>query len=443
MQARSVQIMEVFRSLGQRGATLARWFAQPASLEQRNTRNVLVDGIGVGIVSGVATFLSVFLVRLGASSFLVGLLTSMPALTGILLALPVGRMLERQRNIVPWYSRARVWVLGSYAITGLVPFIFAAERAPILIIAIWAIATVPQTIVNVAFTVVMGAVAGPNKRYYLMSRRWSILGITTSITVALAGWLLETMSFPLNYQLVFIGSFVGGLLSFAFSSQIVIPDNDSSELDAHPGQSRRDRLREGWAALRENADFSRFLLSQFVFRFGLTLALPLFPLYWVRELNASDGWIGIINTVNSGVLLVAYFLWSTVSRRSGATRVLWICSFGLGFYPLLTGLTHTVTPLPIYAGLAGIFAAGIDLVMFDILLRTCPPRHTASYIALNQLTTYVATFLAPTLGTFLADTLGPTPALLVSSALRFAGAALFVLLRVGATPATAASEAEG
>jgi Na+/melibiose symporter-like transporter len=424
--------MQLLDSLGQRGTRLVRWLARPTDVRERNTRNVLIDGIGVGIVSGVATFLSVFLVRLGASPFLVGLLTSMPALTGILLALPVGQMLERQRNIVPWYSRARVWVLGSYAITGLVPFVFPLGSSAIPIIVIWAVATVPQTIVNVAFTIVMGAVAGPDKRYYLMSRRWSVLGITTSATVALAGWLLESISFPINYQAVFIGSFLGGLLSFVFSSQIVIPDNEPPEDDHPAGQTRRDRLREGLAALRQNAPFSNFLISQFVFRSGLTLALPLFPLYWVRELHASDGWIGIINTVNSGVLLVAYFLWSTLSRRKGATLVLLICSFGLSLYPLFTGLTHRVEPLPLYAGMAGIFSAGIDLVLFDILLATCPPRHAASYIALSQLTTYVATFVAPTLGTFIADTYGPTPALFVASGLRFAGAALFVLLRVGA-----------
>lgn len=423
--------MQLLRSVGQRSTALTRWFIRPVNTQERNTRNVLIDGIGVGIVSGVATFLSVFLVRLGASPFVVGLLTSMPALTGILLALPVGRMLERQRNIVPWYSRARVWVLGSYAITGLVPFAFSVDFAPIPIIVIWAIATVPQTIVNVAFTVVMGAVAGPDKRYYLMSRRWSILGVTTSVTVALSGWLLETMLFPLNYQLVFIGSFLGGLLSFVFSSRIVIPNNEHAAAASPAGLRRRDRLREGIAALRQNATFSNFLISQFVFRCGLTLAIPLFPLYWVRELGASDGWIGIINTVNSGVLLVAYFIWSTLTRRRGARLVLLICAFGLGFYPLLTGLTHTVAPLPLYAGVAGIFSAGIDLVLFDMLLSTCPAEHTASYVALYQLTTYVATFLAPTLGSLLADTVGPAPALFLSSGLRFAGAALFVIMRIG------------
>ena len=423
--------MHLLSTFSRRGAALARWLTRPTDLSQRNVRNVLVDGIGVGIVSGVATFLSVFLVRLGASPFLVGLLTSMPALTGIILAMPVGRLLERQRNVVPWYSRARVWVLGSYALTGLVPFLFGIDAAPIPIIVIWAIATVPQTIVNVAFTIVMGAVAGPDKRYYLMSRRWSILGLTTSVTVALAGWLLQTISFPINYQAVFIGSFAGGLLSFAFSSRITIPDNDPSEAADTPG-SWKERLRESVAALRENAAYSKFLLSQFVFRCGLTLAIPLFPIYWVRDLGASDAWIGVINTVNSGVLLVAYFLWSALSRRRGNRVVLLASAFGLVLYPLLTGLTRSPLPLPLYAGLAGIFAAGIDLVMFDILLLTCPQRHTASYVALYQVTTYVATFLAPTLGTFLADKYGSATGLFVASGLRLAGALLFVALGVGA-----------
>jgi Na+/melibiose symporter-like transporter len=409
----------------------ARWLTRPGSTQERNVRNVLIDGIGVGLVGGVSTFLSVFLVRLGASPFLVGLLTSMPALTGVLLAMPVGRLLERQRNIVPWYSRARVWVLSSYALTGLVPFLFPPESAPIPIIVIWAIATVPQTIVNVAFTIVMGAVAGPNRRFYLMSRRWSSLGITSALTVALVGWLLEQFAFPINYQYVFISSFLGGLLSFAFSSRIDIPDNEPGEQASAARQSRRARLRESWDALRENAAYSRLLASQFVFRCGITLALPLFPLYWVRELQLADSRIGLINTVQNAVLLGAYFLWSELSRRRGSVLVLRLCAFGLVLYPLLTGLTSSVPALVIYAAMAGIFTAGIDLVLFDILLTTCPQRHSASYIALYQTTNYVATFAAPILGTVMAEAFGYAPALFISSGLRFAGAILFVLLGVG------------
>lgn len=429
-------IMRIVQRFRQQGQVFVRWLVQPVDAHQRNVRNVLIDGVGVGIVNGVATFLSVFLVRLGASPFVVGLLTSLPALTGIVLALPVGRFLERQRNIVPWYSRARVLVLSSYALTGLVPFFFS-RNISLPIIAIWAIATVPQTIVNVAFTIVMSAVAGPHQRYYLMSRRWSSLGITSALTVALVGVVLDQIRFPLNYQVVFIASFAGGLLSFAFSSRIEIPDNPPLAVRTSTQVPWRQRVRLGMAAMRENAAYSRFLLSQFVFRCGLTFALPLFPLYWVRALHTSDSWIGIITTVQNAVLLVAYFLWSNVSRRKGTVFVLRVCAVGLGFYPLLTGLTQTVPILAVYAGVAGIFTAGIDLVMFDILLSTCPPHHTPSYIATYQLTIYIATFVAPLLGTMLADMIGYGPALFIGSGLRFVGAALFIVLGVGVLSGTA------
>ncbi|HWQ12213.1 MAG TPA: MFS transporter [Roseiflexaceae bacterium] len=411
-----------------RQGVVGRLLAPPADVQQRNIRSVVIDGIGVGIVSGVTSFLAVFLVRLGASPLLVGLLTSMPALTGMLLAIPLGRYLERQRNMVPWYSRARALVQASFALMGVVPFFLSGEDAALAIIAIWALVTVPQTVVNITFTVVMGAVAGPRQRQYVMSRRWSILGATTAITVALVGAVLDRIAFPLNYQVVFMASFLGGMLSFAFSSRISIPDNQPP-----PAEERRPEhpLRAAWEALRASPDFSRFVLSAFVFNFGMNLALPLFPLYWVREVHASDFWIGLINTVNNGIVLAGYFMWTAVTHRKGNVLVLRLCAFGLVLYPLLTGLTSSVEPLLVYAALAGIFSAGLNLVLFDISLATVPPDRVPSYIALYQLSNYVTALAAPLLGTTLAGAFGYAPALFVAAGLRLLGAVLFVALRVG------------
>jgi MFS family permease len=416
----------------QRGRWRNNWFFTPSNQQERNMRSVLIDGIGVGVVTGAASFLSVFLVRLGASSFLVGLLTSLPALTGMLLAIAAGRFLERQRNMVPWYSRARVLVQGSYALIGFVPFLITdGSTASIVIIVIWALITIPQTIVNITFTIVMGAVAGPRQRQYLMSRRWSVLGVTTAVTVAILGWLLERLTFPLNYQIVFIGSFIGGMVSFAFSRQIDIPNNPPVEEHTPAQQSLVQRMQAVVADLRSHQPFARFILAAFVFNIGMMLALPLFPLYWVRELNASDFWIGLINTVNNGIVMIGYFFWTAIARRYGNALVLWICSLGLVSYPLLTGLTDTVPPLVLYAGLAGIFGAGLSLVLFDISLSTCPPEHTASYIALYQFTTYVSTLIAPLLAPLLANWLGYSMALFIAAGMRLAGAGLFIGLRVG------------
>jgi hypothetical protein len=70
------------------------------------------------------------------------------------------------------------------------------------VLLIWAAVTLPQIVVNVAFSVVMNAVAGPTGRYSLMSRRWSILGATTAITAALVGQTLDRINFPLNWTSV-------------------------------------------------------------------------------------------------------------------------------------------------------------------------------------------------------------------------------------------------
>jgi MFS family permease len=407
--------------------------SRPANVEERNQRNVVIDAIGVGITAGVGSFLSVFLVRLGASSFLVGLLTAMPALTGMLLAMPVGEFLSRRPNIVPWFARARFLVLSSYLLTGLVPFLVQDHR-PEAIIAIWAAATVPQTIVSVSFTVVMGGVAGPRGRFTLMSRRWSILGLTNALTVTIVGQALKLFAFPLNYQVVFIASAVGTLISVIFSSSIKLPTRQTPPPSSG---SLIQTYRAHGKTLRANRRFVNFTISQFVLRSGLSLAIPLLPLYWVRVVGASDTAIGAINSTQTIVMMVSYFIWTRVSQRRGERWVLLAAALGISFYPLLTALTRQVELLVLWAGLAGLFIAGIDLVFFDIVLSTCPADQQAAYIGIYQTTVYVAAFVAPMAGTALADMIGIAPTLVLAAVVRLAGFGLLAWLGVGKTETTA------
>ena len=58
-----------------------------------------------------------------------------------------------------------------------------------------------------------------------MSHRWSILGFTNAFTALIAGQFLDRVAFPLNYQIFFTSLSIGGIISFYFSSKIIIPDN--------------------------------------------------------------------------------------------------------------------------------------------------------------------------------------------------------------------------
>ena len=396
-------------------------------VQRRNFRYVQIDAIGIGLANAASPFLPVFLTRLGATNFQIGLLTAMPAATGLVLAIFVGNFLQKQRNVVPWFSLARLLVVSAYAATGLAPFLVPEKLLIQTVLLIWAVATLPQTAVAVGFSVVMNAVAGPSYRYDLMSRRWSILGLVTALTVAVAGQVLEWIGFPLNYQVVFLGLSVGGLISYIFSSRIQIPD--TPPLPRQPGRSFSQRVRAYFELVRAHPDFVSFSIKRFVYLSGSALALPLFPLYYVRQVNASDAAIGLINTAQTIVLLFGYFFWTRVNRKRGPRFVLLATTFGMSLYPALVSTTLQVPVLILLSGLAGVVSAGIDLVFFDELMKTVPVEYSATFVSLAQSLQYTSAVLSPLIGAWLANQIGLSGALLVSAGIRMLGFLLFAFWR--------------
>jgi MFS family permease len=391
--------------------------------QRKNFRYVQIDAIAIGLTSAAAPFLPVFLTRLGASNLQIGLLTSLPGFTGLLLAVFIGRFLQNRRNIVPWFSASRLLVVSAYAATGLAPFFVPKDYLILTILAIWALATIPQTALAVCFSVVMNAVAGPEHRFDLMSRRWSILGLTNSITVAIAGQILELFNFPVNYQVIFLGLSIGGLLSFYYSSRIALPD--SPPPPPLPGRTLRQRVSEYFKLVLAHRDFINFSLRRFVFQFGMLLATPLLPIYYVRQVQASDAWIGYFSTAQTATLLIGYFLWPRQSRKRGSRFVILCSTLGLSLYPALVAATQTEALIALLAALSGIFQAGLELVFFDELMKTVPVEYSATFVSLAQSMTYLATVLAPLAGTWLSEHVGLSGGLMISSLIRLTGFALF------------------
>ena len=407
---------------------LPRWRIAPdgaSPVQRRNFLNVQIDGIGIGIASAASAFLAVFLARLGASGFQISLLTAMPALIGLVFALPIGRFIQERRNIVPWFSAARATVISAYALTGLVPFLLPRAQAITAVLVVWASVTIPQTAVNVSFSVVMNAVAGPDGRYFLMSRRWAVLGVSTAVVVAVVGRVLDSIAFPINYQAVFLCLSLGGLVSFTFSRRIVVPD---SLPQRHTAISSPLKRLQWYARLvAAHPAFLSFMSKRFVFTFGVALAAPLFPVYFVRVVGASDTWIGTFNTIQTAVMTVGYFFWSRVSRKRGSRACLMATTCGLAVYPLGIALTRRVEVIAGLAGVAGFFQSGLDLVFFDELMKRVPDEYAATFVAIAQLFAYCSSIVAPPLGSLLADLIGLGGGLAVSAAVRFAGFLLFAL----------------
>lgn len=410
-------------------ANIIRWFTVPQTAPEMNRRNfinVQIDAIGVGLASTAAPFLPVFLTRLEASTLAISALTFMPAITGLVLAIPLGEFLQSRRSVIPWFSMARLGVLSSYALTGLVTMFLPANLSVYGILAIWALATIPQTILNITFNVVMNSVAGPAGRFELMTHRWSLLGATNLVTALIAGQILESnrLPFPTNYQVMFIALSIGGLISYYFSSKIDIPDHIPSAAPAR--KSLRQWFRDYFHQILAEKPFVSFVVKRFVFLTGIALAAPLLPIFYVRKLNASDSWIAYISIVTNMTLIVGYWFWSNQSRRRGSRFVLLAATLGVSIYPILVALQSQIWPILIFAAINGIFAAGQSLVLFDELMKRVPPEYSATFNAAAQGMQYMSSIAAPLFAAWLSEQIGFNLALIFSGLVGLIGFIMFL-----------------
>lgn len=405
--------------------------------EQHNFHYAFREAALIGVINAAMTFLPVFVARLGGSNIEVSLITTLPSLSGVLLAIPLGWFMQTRRNIIPWYAYGRIGGQAAFGAAALASFVMPAELVIPAILAIYGVAMVFSTATNVAFNVVMDATAGTRGRFELMSRRWSLMGFMTAVTLAVVGDVLNRLPFPLNYQLVFCAFSLTGLWAYQYGSRIRVPDHPPAARGSS-GESMLTRTRALATRVRAERPFLAFEARRLVSAVSVTFTMPLVPLFYVRVLDASDRWIGFIGTTQSLMLLVGYAIWRQQSRTRGAKFVLAVAMFGYALYPAALATMHDVAIAAVLAGLGAVFSSGVNLAIFDRLMSTVPPGYGVTFNSIDTTVVYTAGVIAPIAAAALANRVGIEGALLAGAAVGLLAAALFALDRTPRAVPTAA-----
>jgi hypothetical protein len=404
--------------------------ATRTSTQARNWTLVQVDSVFIGIVTASGTFLPVFLLRLGASANDVGLLTALPALTAFVLAIPFGRWLQGRRNIVPWYSRMRLIAWSSYAAMAAVAAILPRDQAIPVMLAVWGLASLPSTAGLVAFPIVMDGAAGRDGRFDLLGRRWAIAGTSTAIAVALSGQFLNAVPFPANFELLFALISLAGFGSFLQSSRIVIPDQvPAASVARTPVRLRVAAL---VSLVLANRSFVRFELRSLFYTASIGLSFPILPLFYVHEVKAPDAWIGIIGAATSAGGVVGYVAARQLARRRGAAMTMLPSMLAMAAAPAVLSAIDWLPAVAAFGFVFGVAGAGVQLAMFDQLMRRVPLEHGVTFTSVDQSVQNIALVLAPNVGGLIAAAFGARVALLVVA---LVGAIAFFLFAWSSRPA--------
>lgn len=422
--------------------SLASSKSRPVPAEHRsNFNHLILDIAWFGVLNGSAiAFVAVYATRLGASAFQLGWLNASPAIVNLMFALPAGRWLQdRPISRATFYSSIlHRWF---YLLWVFLPFFFAPQEQIWMLVLLTVLMSIPGAALAIGFNGLFAAAVPPEWRAQIVGVRNAAYALTSIIVTLVCGRLLDSTPFPLGYQLVFLIGFIGAAMS-SLHLYFVRPADEHRKPGT--GKSIGDWAQPGamslWQGLRMTVGL-RFLLREkplnsrwfnplkdlryrkvllFVFAMHLTLylAVPLFPLYLVREMQLNDQIIGLGNSV----FYVALFLVSTrldfITRRFGNQKTMALGIMIISLYPTL--LSQAEGPaLFLIASITG--GAGWALAggaVGNFVLEKTPDDSRPSYLAWYNMSLQAGILLGALIAPALAAWWGLAIGLLFAAACR-------------------------
>lgn len=397
----------------------------PRHTRQRNIWHLTQDLLWLGLASAAANYINVYAIRLGASEGLLGLRTAIPSLLMVLLRIPAARLTERTVDRKGLIVRSLLVGRLIYFLIFLLPWLLllpVLRQIPpaTLLVVLVVLMGVPQVLSAAGWDTFFADVVPERRRARVVSARNTFAAIISLTMVPLMGSFLEWVPFPLNYQLVFLLAFIGAMLSLWHVKAIQV-DPVPVERTEHPPLS----FAEGRTILRESPEFAWLVLGTFVYQWAISISAPLFTLYFVNELGATESWIGWRTSIASLMSILAYRLWPKQIEKRGEARMLVLTAPLMALFPLLTGLATTLTPHLFIVLIPQLFGACVMLSRYGILLRVSPADRRPTYIAIYAILVNVAAFVAPLVGVALVDVIGFAGVFFISAGLRLVAALLY------------------
>ncbi|MCG2770094.1 MAG: MFS transporter [Anaerolineae bacterium] len=403
----------------------------PATADQtgQNINYLCTEVVWAAMLSTAAAFNATYALRLGASNKMITWLSSLPALIAMLVLIPAARFLESRSNRISWMWASLFTARLGYGLLAFLPWLISSHRAEAVIWLLIAI-QIPANFFAAGFNPLLADVIPERDRIWVFARRNILASAVVVVLTFLAGQWLELsgrfrwFTFPVNFQLLYMLGFVGSIVSSSILLKIKVPPSEVPT-SAPSGESSKPRAAGIRNMFRVNRDFAVIIFNTLIFNAGAWLVGPLYIIFFIRELGASDAWVGLNTTVANAAVIVGHMLWRRWIRALGNRRALTIAAPLGACYAFLVSLFPNLTAILAWGACVNLIDPGINLSHFNILLKLAPDDHRTSYLAMFSTVMNVGAFILPMLGLALANILGIRTVLLIGGGIRLVGAILF------------------
>ena len=414
------------------------WAAVLPEQQRRNLTLFFYDGLFASASDKIIlTYLSIYLLTLGASRQQVGLLSSLSNIAAALLLLPAAMLVERTGKRKQITLAAGGGSRFSMLLLALLPFLFGASKTMVWIC--FGLALIREGFNNIGYPgwiALTGDIVPLAGRGRYFGTRNFIMGVSGIITALLVGQAITAIGEPLGYQVVFFLAVLLGLISMSFFGRIKDPQPTDSD-----GHLVQNNLKEILSSLKGETPFLMYCVFTAVWNFSINIAGPFFSVYMVDTLHFTAAVIGVITVSNAIANLIVQRRIGSLADRWGDRNLSIVFILLIPLVPLIWGSwVRTTWHAILIEVLSGIAWGAYNLVSFNTLLKKTPEKQRARFSAFYQIVVTLSLGLGAAVGSVLIPMVNFKGVTIISAGGRLLAGLLFILL-VKDNPPLAESEA--
>ncbi len=370
----------------------------------------IIEGSSWSIMEGFGLrYITPYALALGASNFVIGLLSSLPSLLGNLAQLPVSRLMKNvsRKKILTTtvFLQAFLWL--PIILAGFLYFFLGitSELAAALLIIFYTLMIIAGSIPGPAWCSWMRDLVREKGEYF--GKRNRIIGFIGILSMIIAGITLNYfgknnfIGFLIILTIAFLGRFFSGYL---FTKQY--------EPEFKFEESYYFSPIEFIKKMSQN-NFGRFVIFISLFSFSTAIAGPFFAVYMLKDLNFSYIDFTIVTLSAPLVMMIFMPFWGKFADKFGNVKVMKITGILIPLIPvywlgtLLILPFNSVSLIVVYLFiceiLSGFAWAGFNLSSANFIYDAVSRQRMALCVSYFNLINAAGTFVGAILGGILAS----------------------------------------
>ncbi|MCD4752169.1 MAG: MFS transporter, partial [Anaerolineaceae bacterium] len=152
--------------------------------------------------------------------------------------------------------------------------------------------------------------------------------------------------------------------------------------------------------------------------------------FYVKELGASDAWLGILLAFNSAANIIGFGLWRKVIQKYGRKKILMFTSLLRPIYPIVVALSQNLPAIIVVSAVTGLLMPGLNLSHYNLLLTITPGDRRDEFTAYYTTFQNVSVFLSPLLGALIILWVGYPITFLIFAGVRLFGGLMWRFLPI-------------